>query len=404
MFQLKNFVRYSKDFRLSFVQRFGSYDIGIHDSERTRSVTSFYYQSAIDHAANKPVIRLMPSTMLYSGRSTDGGHLLRSAQYLHKELPVRIAHCITGFRQLPFIVGCNPTLLSVHELYISSFHLMSEFPPITDMKTEIRYSHALSKLLDDHKDVIKMLAEGFKETTKHISDEQIVKSFLDYLLTSRLAVRMLCEHHLSLHEERPNQIGIIFVHFSPKTFIEKKAEFTRKMCNEKYGVSPEVYVKGHVAATFPYIPQPLDYILNELLKNAMRSTVESHPHTAAELLPPVTVTIANNENDFILRISDFGGGIQHGLLKKIWNYGFTTNESDHSTNTFNESDSHSLFEELTENRTSGKFHGYGFGLPACKAFVEYLGGEIRLETMQGMGTDVYLRLSHIDGKMGSFRI
>ena len=37
----------------------------------------------------------------------------RSAQYLHKELPVRIAHRIAGFRGLPFIVGCNPTILSV---------------------------------------------------------------------------------------------------------------------------------------------------------------------------------------------------------------------------------------------------------------------------------------------------
>ena len=37
----------------------------------------------------------------------------RSAQYLCKELPVRIAHRIAGFRHLPFIVGCNPTILQV---------------------------------------------------------------------------------------------------------------------------------------------------------------------------------------------------------------------------------------------------------------------------------------------------
>ena len=37
----------------------------------------------------------------------------RSAQYLHKELPVRIAHRIAGFRGLPFIVGCNPSILAV---------------------------------------------------------------------------------------------------------------------------------------------------------------------------------------------------------------------------------------------------------------------------------------------------
>ena len=39
--------------------------------------------------------------------------LQRSAEYLHKELPVRIAHRIAGFRGLPFIVGCNPTILAV---------------------------------------------------------------------------------------------------------------------------------------------------------------------------------------------------------------------------------------------------------------------------------------------------
>lgn len=36
-----------------------------------------------------------------------------SAKYLHKELPVRIAHRIKGFRSLPFIIGCNPTILQV---------------------------------------------------------------------------------------------------------------------------------------------------------------------------------------------------------------------------------------------------------------------------------------------------
>lgn len=49
-------------------------------------------------------------------------------------------------------------------------------------------------------------------------------------------------------------------------------------------------------------------------------------------------------------------------------------------------------------------YSYGFGLPACKAYVEYLGGQLTLETMQGIGTDIYIRLRHVDGKMESFRI
>ena len=50
------------------------------------------------------------------------------------------------------------------------------------------------------------------------------------------------------------------------------------------------------------------------------------------------------------------------------------------------------------------FSSYGFGLPACRAYAVYLGGSLTLESMQGIGTDVFLRLRQIDGKKESFRI
>lgn len=93
--------------------------------DKSRTVQSFYNQSAIDVAAAKPSVRLTPTTILYSGKSPDGSHLLRSAQYLHKELPVRIAHRIAGFRSLPFIVGCNPTILAVVSSPLLFIGLMS---------------------------------------------------------------------------------------------------------------------------------------------------------------------------------------------------------------------------------------------------------------------------------------
>lgn len=46
--------------------------------------------------------------------------------------------------------------------------------------------------------------------------------------------------------------------------------FVRRLCEHQYGNSPRVRINGHVAARFPFIPLPLDYILPELLKNAMR--------------------------------------------------------------------------------------------------------------------------------------
>jgi [3-methyl-2-oxobutanoate dehydrogenase (acetyl-transferring)] kinase len=40
-----------------------------------------------------------------------------------------------------------------------------------------------------------------------------------------------------------------------------------------------------------------------------------------------------------------------------------------------------------------------------RAYAEYLGGSLTIESLQGLGTDVYLRLSHFNAKGDSqFRI
>ncbi len=92
-------------------------------------------------------------------------------------MPIRIAHRIAGFRNLPFIVGCNPTILAVHELYIRSFHILNEFPEILSVEDEERFSLILRELLDDHKEVVTQLAAGFKECRKHISVVFISSNF-----------------------------------------------------------------------------------------------------------------------------------------------------------------------------------------------------------------------------------
>ncbi|XP_038832199.1 3-methyl-2-oxobutanoate dehydrogenase [lipoamide] kinase, mitochondrial-like isoform X2 [Salvelinus namaycush] len=351
--------------------------------ERSKTVTSFYNQSAIDASAEKALVRLTPATLLYAGKSPDGNHILSSAKYLHKELPVRIAHRIKGFRSLPFIIGCNPTILQV----------------IKDQEMDARYSKLVQQLLDDHKDVVTLLAEGFRECRRHIQDETLVRNFLDTTLTSRLGIRMLATHHLALHEENPDFVGIICRRLSPKKIIEKWVDFARRLCEHQYGNSPRVRINGHVAARFPFIPLPLDYILPELLKNAMRATMESHLDTPYNL-PDIIVTIANNDVDFVIRISDRGGGIPHSILDKVTDYHYSTAEESNQDPRMN-----NLFNTLTNSGPqSGPMHGFGFGLPTSRAYAEYLGGSLSIQSMQGIGTDVYLRLRHIDGKGESFRV
>ncbi|MBN3309006.1 BCKD dehydrogenase, partial [Amia calva] len=365
--------------------------------ERSKTVTSFYNQSAIDVCAEKPSVRLTPATMLYSGKSPDGSHVLSSAKYLQKELPVRIAHRIKGFRSLPFIIGCNPTILQVHELYIRAYHMLSDFPAITDQETEAQYSKLVQQLLDDHKDVVTMLAEGFRESRKHIQVRLVLKS----------PVRCICPRapsgrwsHSSLSlSTQPEFVGIICRRLSPKKIIEKWVDFAGRLCEHQYGSSPRVRINGHVAARFPFIPLPLDYILPELLKNAMRATMESHLDTPYNV-PDLVVTIANNDTDFVIRISDRGGGIPHSILDKVLDYHFSTAEESAQDPRLT-----GLFNTITNSGPqSGPMHGFGFGLPTSRAYAEYLGGSLAIQSLQGIGTDVYLRLRHIDGKGESFRI
>uniref|UniRef100_A0A665VH56 Protein-serine/threonine kinase n=1 Tax=Echeneis naucrates TaxID=173247 RepID=A0A665VH56_ECHNA len=344
--------------------------------ERSKTVTSFYNQSTIDVSAEKS-----------------------SAKYLHKELPVRIAHRIKGFRSLPFIIGCNPTILQVHELYIRAYQVLSDFPLIKDQDEDRRFCKLVHQLLDDHKDVVTMLAQGFRECRRHIQDESIIRNFLDTTLCSRLGIRMLATHHLALHEDNPDFVGIICRRLSPKKIIEKWVDFSRRLSEHQYGNAPRVRINGHVAARFPFIPLPLDYILPELLKNAMRATMESHLDTPYNV-PDVVVTIANNDTDFVIRISDRGGGIPHKIIDKVMDYHFSTAEESAQDPRMS-----NFFNNITNSgNQSSPMHGFGFGLPTSRAYAEYLGGSLSIQSMQGIGTDVYLRLRHIDGKGESFRV
>jgi len=83
---------------------------------------------------------------------------------------------------------------------------------------------------------------------------------------------MLCEHHLALaeDEDRPNYVGIINVTMKPKDVVDKWCEYVSNMSEHHYGRAPPFKLNGHVNVQFPYIQTPLDYILPELLKNAVR--------------------------------------------------------------------------------------------------------------------------------------
>lgn len=436
--------------------------------ERMTQMRYFYADPEIDQACEKPLIRLNPMTMMYMGVSDDNSHIQRSANYLRNELPIRLSHMINEIRHLPFIIACNPSMLDIHERCIKAFRDFDNFDKeIKDLNRVKHFNQLVYNMLEMNKDLLALLCDGFKDTRRYIKNEMFIKTNLNKILTTRLGIRLLCEHHIALNKQsdllllnegsdsynsndtrsRSNDcfestylpsnlgdngtsssvsynrddewVGIIQKKFSPKKLIENSARLVTRLCMDKYGTSPKIKIDGHTNAQFRYMPLPLEYIMPELLKNSFRATCEHHRCSSS--LPDVNITIALNEKDFVLRIRDRGGGIPHKLVDRIFDYHFTTadNSEDGNHNQSNEfefgsthSNSNSqkgdsfhkylnnsaigMICEASATRGLAVMHGYGFGLPTSKAYAEYLGGSLTFQSMQGIGSDFFLRLSLLD--------
>jgi pyruvate dehydrogenase kinase 2/3/4 len=138
------------------------------------------------------------------------------------------------------------------------------------------------------------------------------------------------------------------------------------------GVAPRVILDGHKDLTFPYFPTHIHYIMTEVIKNAARATVEFHGANKSENeLPPIRVTVASGREDVTLRVSGQGGGIPRSKIKNIWKYSYTT-----------------------AAEPTG-LAGYGFGLPLSRLYARYFGGDLKLLSMDGWGSDVYLTLHRL---------
>lgn len=372
--------------------------------ERRDAVSQYYRDHDITMASKKDSVRLSAAALLYTGKMhVDETDFLRTSQFLQTELPVRVAHRIKGFRKLPFIVVTNPNILKVMELYIRSFKIITQFndgKQLKNLDEAEEFSKMLEDLLNVHGTVIDALSTGFRESHHHIVDycgedeeaaNDLVKKFLDRSLTSRLGIRLLVTHHLLLRQQIGNdkdlqshqmkrikteQIGMIQTRWCPADSIDS---ISRKVQQEFYAESlnpPRVKLNGHTEAMFPYFPSPgFEDILVELFRNAFRAVIDSHLNSAREM-PAIDVTIAVNRDDFTIRIADRGRGISPGQLEKIWRYHYTKKDGQN-----------------------------GIGLPIAKAYAEYLGGSLEIKSLNGIGSDTYLKLQHVDPRNGKpFRI
>ena len=380
--------------------------------------------------------------------------LLASAQHTQRELPIRLARRVGGFRALPFIVGSNPFISKIARLYASGFDTIAKFGPINTEQDNIKFTAVLEELVSAHAQNIPTLARGFQESKKYM-DARNISAFLDAAIHSRIAIRMIAEQHLALsaalhgmshlhpptsrnypsdhdldpdlpsepsdtHHEygSPTSVGIIETQLSAARMTKMCADFVHQLCQGTLGSAPELVLEGDVDATYTGVPVHLEYVMTELLKNSYRATTENffklERQGKARVMPPVIVTIAQSENHISLRIRDQGGGISPQNLPHVFSYAFTTAGQSAELDQAEEDgggpyamqavggtggDALAEIGKIGLASGLGTLAGLGYGLPMARIYCEYWknGSALDLVSLYGHGCDTFIKLPrHIE--------
>ncbi|KAF2842624.1 alpha-ketoacid dehydrogenase kinase [Patellaria atrata CBS 101060] len=233
--------------------------------------------------------------------------------------------------------------------------------------------------------------------------------------------------------------GVIDTQLCPASIIRHCEGVVGDICELKYGVRPRIIINGEPEYTFAHIPVHLEYIITELLKNAFRATIErgmEREPVEITIAPLPELSVSNSGHKGIknsmqgntdeaskslgsdtkghidgdelirpleestpgvtIRIRDRGGGISPENYGHIWDYSFTTFNEDQISDTLSGNSEGNIDALTTISGSSGvdanSLAGLGYGLPLGRAYAEYFGGGIAVQSLWGWGTDVYLSL------------
>ena len=313
--------------------------------------------------------------------------LLVGAQFLYKELPVRLAHRIKELEALPFGLSTMPSVRLLRDMYVESFCDLVESPLPDRLQDEEQFTCLLESIKQRHNNVVSIMAKGIQELKQALGSNELsteIQEFLDRFYMSRIGIRMLIGQHIAMHDgSRPGYAGLICEKCSPAEVARDATTSAQNLCLLHYTAAPEVLVRGNTDLTFTYVPSHLHHMLFELLKNSMRAVAESCGVEASSW-PAIRIVIAEGQEDVTIKVSDEGGGIPRSGVSRIWTYLYTTAAAPNL-------DPGSPY----YNDFQAPLAGLGYGLPISRLYARYFEGDLQVISMEGYGTDAYLHLKRL---------
>ncbi|CCH43162.1 3-methyl-2-oxobutanoate dehydrogenase kinase,mitochondrial [Wickerhamomyces ciferrii] len=288
---------------------------------------------------------------------------------------------LQAFRELPYLVVLNPHISETYELYLKSLRILLELDPYHNDFNKIHNS--LLEYSEIHKNAIPSLSKGFTEVSTFFPKESIVQ-FLNKHFYDKINMETITNNYINLINKPEDHLGVLNKKIKISDLVKLYAGLVNDMAFIKYYKTVPIQFDFGEDVEFPYIGIHLEYIFTEILKNSIRANIESGNGDK-----PIKITIVKNSlgagrYSLGIRFRDDGGGISPEVESNVFDYSFTT------------VDKHEQDVGMGNNVMPGEnvenIAGMGYGLPLTKAYVELFDGNLELQSIYGLGTDVYIEL------------
>lgn len=415
----------------------------------------FYQNSILEQWALKQPHPVTLRHLANFGRRVTPDKLLASANFVRTEIPIRLSLKIKELQQLPYHITNNYHINQVYQSYYNCFTAFRKISQIKTLEENQRFCTFIRNILDDHLIVLPHLMMGSLEVSRleSLAPSQI-DEFMSSMLRSRISRRVIMNQHISMSKtfsesqysptdemsKPPDYIGDSFQYCSPHNHIKTSYDAIIKFLQSVYpGLPmPELILSGD-DVKFQFLTNHLDYIITEIMRNALNANMEAYVARGADRPqnpPPVTVEITNSKEEIAFRFSDQGGGMPFELTESVWSFAKTpelaeiylknlhelsdaslqkmprilernllkneTLDEENIENTIlnnigqmelsNEEGDKSILKAIASRPFETKL---GISLPLCKVYTDYWNGVLEWSSVEGYGSDVFLRLQKL---------
>ncbi|KAI9595801.1 hypothetical protein BDF19DRAFT_440101 [Syncephalis fuscata] len=358
----------------------------------------------------------------------DGTALVTPAQFLHRELPVRLGQSVALLdatlshsdttHSRSSILRATVVKRVIHQ-YVNDIKLLLDTPVPKTAEQAIGFTSILHKIREGQRQSIFTLGEGVSPlaSLEHTEETRQMQRFLGRFFSAHLGTHMLIGNHLTLCEHGRTLVDTV----RPYDIAQQAIEDARRSCAVVYGrPAPNVeFIAPEPSVSTTYIPEHLRRILYETVTFALRGTMEhfgvaKDATSTSSTVPSVKVVMINGEEDVSFKVSDIAGGTPARQVERLWWYNWEDVIRAHSRNAglTPVADQSSEFQSVCPfamptngepaNLTCMPGFGFGRGLPVARLAARYFGGDLDLVSMEGYGTDVYVHLTRADTCLENF--